>query len=63
MADDAAAAVIAVRRKTMDCAFKAVEYVPLAHERDFERLMIFISADFALGHVPVPLADTCWLTR
>ncbi len=51
VADDAAAARRALRRKRVDRAFKAVEDVALSREDDLEGFVVFVSTNFALWHV------------
>jgi hypothetical protein len=50
VADDLALAVLANRGELMDCAFEAVEDVPLTSRDYFETQLIVISADFAFCH-------------
>ena len=50
MADDLAATVVANGSQAVDRAFEAVEHVPHARSRDFERLVVVITADFTPGH-------------
>ena len=50
MADDLAAAMLALGPERVDGAFKAVEIMGDAVHHDFERLIIFVSTDFTLGH-------------
>jgi hypothetical protein len=50
MADNPAVAVGAAWSQGMDSAFEAVKSVLLSVHHDLERLVIFIAADFALGH-------------
>jgi hypothetical protein len=50
MADDFAAAMFARRGLRMDGAFKAVVIMGDAVDDDFQILVVFVSANFALGH-------------
>ena len=50
VADDLALTVLADRGELVDCAFEAVEDVPLTGRDHFEAQLIVISADFALCH-------------
>src|SRR5262245_42546076 len=53
MADDFAAAMGAGRRQGVDCALETVECVRSARHDDLERLVVLVSADFALCHAAV----------
>jgi hypothetical protein len=53
MADHPAMAVRANRRKRVDRALKAIEGVALVGDHHFERLVIFIFANFAFRHTSV----------
>jgi hypothetical protein len=53
VADHPAVAVRANRRKRVDRALKAIEGVVCAGNDDFERLVIFIFANFAFRHTSV----------
>ena len=48
--DDAAVAVRANRRQRVNCALETVEGVTLTAHDDFERLVIFVFANFARRH-------------
>ncbi len=48
--DDPAVAVRANRRKRVDRALKAIEDVALVGDDHFERLVIFVFANFAFRH-------------
>ena len=50
MADDPAVAVRANRRKRVDRALKAIEDVALVGDDHFERLVIFVFANFSFRH-------------
>ena len=48
--DDRTAAVGASRRKCMDRAFEAVEYMPLITDQHGKRFVVIVSTDFTSGH-------------
>lgn len=50
MTNDSAVAMSATWRECLDGAFKAVECVTLPSHHHFKRLVVFVSADFALCH-------------
>src|SRR5438105_15878675 len=62
MPDDLASAVFALGRQRVDGAFEAVKGVLLPRHDNLERLVIFISADFAVGHDRLLSAETCALS-
>src|SRR6266436_6628656 len=64
VADDAAAAVGALRRERLDGALEAVERVRGASHRDLERLVVLVSADFTAccGH-DAPRPKSCGAGR
>jgi hypothetical protein len=54
MSDDAAVTVLAVWREGVNGAFETVEDVSLSSHNDFKRLVVLVSADFALAHFETP---------
>jgi len=50
MADDLAATVLALRRQHLDGAFKAIEVMRNAIYDYFQRLIIFVAANFTSAH-------------
>jgi hypothetical protein len=61
VSDDSAVAVRANRRQRVDCALEAVEGVMLTANDYFERLVIFILANFACSHTQIFRAP--WVAR
>lgn len=61
VADDTAITVRANRRQRVDCALEAIEDVVLSAHDDFKRLVIFVLANFACGHIQfVRARGGCW---
>lgn len=50
--DDFAAAMFATRREQMNGAFEAIEIVRDAVDQNFQRLVVFVSADFTFHEFP-----------
>jgi hypothetical protein len=63
MADDFAPAVIAFRSYHMDRALETVKDMRFVFEPDFERLVVVVSAMFALGHKFLLLSYIRFLLR
>jgi hypothetical protein len=56
MADDLASAVLAYRGQSVNGAFEAIKRVSLTRQPNLERLVVVITADFALCHCVRPPA-------
>jgi hypothetical protein len=61
VSDDSAVAMRANRRQRVDCALEAVEGVMFPANDYFERLVIFILANFACSHTQI--FRTPWASR